>query len=44
VDELLNLHVTKAAQMLQPLDPAEREQLAGALRTLLESFGDTSLE
>jgi hypothetical protein len=29
--------------MLEPLDPAQREQLADMLRTLLESFGDTSL-
>ncbi|HLG77752.1 MAG TPA: MarR family transcriptional regulator [Ktedonobacteraceae bacterium] len=44
VDGLLSLHLAYAARMLQPLDPEAREQLASALRTLLESFGDTSLQ
>ncbi len=44
VDGLLSLHLAYAERMLQPLDPEAREQLASALRTLLESFGDTSLQ
>lgn len=44
VDGLLSLHLANAARMLRPLDPVECEQLASALRTLLESFGDTSLK
>lgn len=43
VDSLLDLHFANAVRMLQPLDHAEREQLANGLRTLLESLGDTSL-
>jgi DNA-binding MarR family transcriptional regulator len=43
VDQLLGLNLAYAAHMLEPLDAAQREQLADMLRTLLESFGDTSL-
>jgi DNA-binding MarR family transcriptional regulator len=43
VDQLLGLNLAYAAHMLEPLDPVQREQLADMLRTLLESFGDTSL-
>ena len=44
VDGLLSLHLANGARMLQSLDPVECEQLISGLRTLLESFGDTSLE
>jgi DNA-binding MarR family transcriptional regulator len=43
VDELVALHAANEARLLAALDPAERERLAGALRALLESLGDTSL-
>ncbi len=43
VDQLLSLDLAYAAHMLEPLEPIQREQLAAMLRTLLESFGDTSL-
>jgi DNA-binding MarR family transcriptional regulator len=44
IDGLFSVHLANAARMLRPLDAGECEQLASALRTLLESFGDTSLE
>lgn len=44
VDGLFSIHLANAAAMLQPLASEEREQLASALRVLLESFGDTSLK
>ena len=44
VDELLGPHLANGARMLRPLDPAAREQVTNALRTLLESLGDTSQE
>lgn len=43
VDELVGLHVANEERLLAALGPADRERLAGALRTLLESLGDTSL-
>jgi DNA-binding MarR family transcriptional regulator len=44
LDGIFSLHIANAERMLQPLDPEQREQLVSALRILLESFGDTSLE
>ncbi len=44
IDSLFRIHLANAARMLRPLDSGELERLASALRTLLESFGDTSLE
>lgn len=44
VDELVGLHTANEDRLLAALSPAERERLAGALRTLLESLGDTSLD
>jgi DNA-binding MarR family transcriptional regulator len=44
VDEVVALHAANEQRLLAGLDPAERERLAGALRTLLESLGDTSLD
>ncbi|MEU8801882.1 MarR family transcriptional regulator [Spirillospora sp. NPDC048819] len=43
VDELVGLHAANEERLLAALGPADRERLAGALRTLLESLGDTSL-
>ncbi|MBB5075957.1 MarR family winged helix-turn-helix transcriptional regulator [Nonomuraea endophytica] len=43
VDGLVGKHVDNEERLLAALGPAEREQLAGLLRTLLESLGDTSL-
>ena len=43
VDEVLEPHVANEARLLAPLDPGERDHLAGALRTLLASLGDTTL-
>ncbi|MFE9099529.1 MarR family winged helix-turn-helix transcriptional regulator [Actinomadura geliboluensis] len=43
VEELVAEHAANEDRLLAALDPAERERLAGALRTLLESLGDTSL-
>ena len=43
VDEMVGLHAANEERLLAALGPAERERLAGALRTLLESLGDTSL-
>ncbi len=44
VDELVGLHVENEIRMLSALGPAERDQLSGLLRMLLESMGDTSLD
>jgi DNA-binding MarR family transcriptional regulator len=44
VDALLPLHAANEARILEALAPREREQLAGLLRGLLESLGDTSLD
>lgn len=43
VSELLALHVENEARLFAALAPQERDQLAGSLRGLLESLGDTSL-
>ncbi|GHO71806.1 MarR family transcriptional regulator [Ktedonobacter sp. SOSP1-52] len=44
LDRIFSLHAANMERILQPLDREECEQLANMLRTLLESFGDTSLE
>lgn len=44
LDAIFSAHVEKMEHILQPLDREECEQVANALRILLESFGDTSLE
>ncbi|TMQ90043.1 MarR family transcriptional regulator [Actinomadura soli] len=44
VDELVGLHIANEERLLAGLGAAERERLEGALRTLLESLGDTSLD
>ncbi|WP_131736846.1 MarR family winged helix-turn-helix transcriptional regulator [Actinomadura roseirufa] len=43
VDEVVGLHVANEDRLLAALEPADRDRLAGLLRTLLESLGDTSL-
>jgi DNA-binding MarR family transcriptional regulator len=43
VEELVAEHAANEDRLLAALDAGERERLAGALRTLLESLGDTSL-
>ncbi|MEV4677871.1 MULTISPECIES: MarR family winged helix-turn-helix transcriptional regulator [Actinomadura] len=43
VEELVAEHAANEDRLLAALDPAERARLAGALRALLESLGDTSL-
>lgn len=42
VDEAAGAHVENEARLLAALGPSEREDLAGRLRVLLESLGDTS--
>lgn len=42
IDELLASHVKNEARLLAALDPQECDRLAGLLRGLLESLGDTS--
>jgi DNA-binding MarR family transcriptional regulator len=44
VEELVGLHAANEARLLAPLGPEERDQLTNALRGLLTSLGDTSLE
>ncbi|MEV0824954.1 MarR family winged helix-turn-helix transcriptional regulator [Nonomuraea rubra] len=44
IDELVGPHVENEARLLAELSPRERDQLAGLLRGLLESLGDTSQE
>ncbi|GAA4057853.1 MarR family winged helix-turn-helix transcriptional regulator [Nonomuraea soli] len=44
IEELVPLHVANEARILRALSGQERDDLAGALRDLLESLGDTSLE
>jgi DNA-binding MarR family transcriptional regulator len=44
VEALVVAHVENEARMLAALSPPERDHLAGALRDLLESLGDTSLK
>lgn len=41
IDRVLPLHIANEARLLQALAPAEREQLAATMSTLLESYGDT---
>ncbi|QXJ19722.1 MarR family transcriptional regulator [Actinomadura graeca] len=43
VDEVVGLHVVNEARLLEALEPGDRDRLAGLLRTLLESLGDTSM-
>src|SRR5262249_34478694 len=42
VEALLAAHVENEARILSALNPSDRDLLAGALRDLLESLGDTS--
>ncbi|MFI6480256.1 MarR family winged helix-turn-helix transcriptional regulator [Nonomuraea sp. NPDC050663] len=44
IERLVPLHVANEARILRALGGQERDDLAGALRDLLESLGDTSLE
>ncbi|TDC58188.1 MarR family transcriptional regulator [Actinomadura sp. KC345] len=44
IEEVLPLHTANEARLLESLGPQEREQLADALRGLLEVLGDTSLK
>ena len=44
LDGIFSLHIANMERIIQPLDPRAREQLASALRSLLESLGDISLE
>ncbi|MEV4124132.1 MarR family transcriptional regulator [Nocardia sp. NPDC049707] len=41
IDKALPDHVATEARLLEPLTPAQRKQLATALRTLLEAHGDS---
>lgn len=43
IDDLFALHIANETRLLQALDRDEADRLAGALRTLLQSLGDTSL-
>ncbi|TYB48167.1 MarR family winged helix-turn-helix transcriptional regulator [Actinomadura chibensis] len=43
IDDLFALHVANEARLLQALDRDQADGLADALRTLLQSLGDTSL-
>ncbi|WP_141575440.1 MarR family winged helix-turn-helix transcriptional regulator [Actinomadura sp. WMMA1423] len=44
VDEVVGLHAANEERLLAGLPPADRERLASALRALLESLGDTSID
>jgi DNA-binding MarR family transcriptional regulator len=44
LDGIFSLHIANMERILQPLDRQACEQTASALRILLESFGDASLE
>ncbi|MFI9634705.1 MarR family winged helix-turn-helix transcriptional regulator [Nocardia sp. NPDC051929] len=44
IDDLLPKHMANEQRLLAALDAASREQLAGFLRTLAESLGDTPPE
>jgi DNA-binding MarR family transcriptional regulator len=44
LDGIFSIHIANMERILQPLSQEECELLANALRILLESFGDTSLE
>ncbi|MEV3871304.1 MarR family transcriptional regulator [Streptomyces sp. NPDC049906] len=41
-DRVLPAHLDNYARLLAPLEPAERDRVAAALRTLLEAHGDTA--
>ncbi|MFX0576377.1 MarR family winged helix-turn-helix transcriptional regulator [Nocardia nepalensis] len=41
IDAALPDHVATEARLLEPLTPGQRDQLATALRTLLEALGDS---
>ncbi|WP_433192438.1 MarR family winged helix-turn-helix transcriptional regulator [Nocardia sp. CA-107356] len=41
IDAALPDHVATEARLLEPLTPAQRKQVAAALRTLLEAHGDS---
>ncbi|MFF2022435.1 MarR family winged helix-turn-helix transcriptional regulator [Streptomyces sp. NPDC058171] len=41
-DRVLGAHLDNYARLLEPLEAGEREQLATALRKLLEAHGDTT--
>lgn len=43
IDDVFALHIANETRLLQALDRDEADRLAGALRTLLQSLGDTSL-
>ena len=43
MDDLYALHIANEARLLRGLDRHQADQLAGALRVLLVSLGDTSL-
>jgi DNA-binding MarR family transcriptional regulator len=44
VEKLVGPHTENEALLLAALGPSERDRLAGTLRDLLESLGDTSLD
>ncbi|WP_433175043.1 MarR family winged helix-turn-helix transcriptional regulator [Actinoallomurus sp. CA-150999] len=44
VDEVVGLHVANEVRLLGALAPDDRDRLAGLLRALLESLGDTSID
>ncbi|WP_433498068.1 MarR family winged helix-turn-helix transcriptional regulator [Sphaerimonospora sp. CA-214678] len=44
IEELVDLHVANEVRLLAALAPEQRDQLAGTLRTLLESLGDSPPE
>lgn len=44
VERLIGPHTENEALLLAALEPRERDRLAGTLRDLLESLGDTSLD
>jgi DNA-binding MarR family transcriptional regulator len=43
LDGIFGLHIANTVRMLEPLDMEACKQVEGALRILLESFGDVSL-
>jgi DNA-binding MarR family transcriptional regulator len=44
VDDLFALHIANQVRLVGALDRTRADDLADALRILLESFGDTSLD
>lgn len=44
IDDLYPLHMANEKRLLAALGPEASDQLAGLLRTLAESFGDTALD